>query len=313
MTRPGLLSSENATACDLANLNRQLMRFVLRAPGTPPSSDEERRLIAMIQESMHLTDEQMSDVYVRLIPRWRSGNLTYLTREYIRWALADQQRTERRWLPSPDIASLDRVAPGLSLQDQVHVRDLTERFRTSLTDAKEQQLYDAWILYEGQSGWKGEAARAVGRSKAWVSGKLKRFRTRLRESFGVTDAAAFVTLVRSLQGFLADEDECESTPVEEPVGVPGRPAGERACGRTLRDRLWDSVPSEGRDRQFMDDMARGAPCEAITQQYPDEPELLDRLHDQYRRLGEERLLQRRTRSDRSGTPAIGGEEGRNRK
>jgi hypothetical protein len=273
------------------------MRVALRVYSTAEYDEEEGRLQEMVYDRLgttafqdlgRITDEERGELLLRLVCRWRAGQLTGFSRCYVRWALMDlRQREVRAARKLVEEGQEQRDAAhdcrGLAPDEIVLLKEIESRFRGSLTQDHERELFDAWIENGDRQGWQREFARRWGKSDRWVSVTLKRFRGRLLTEYEVKDADAFADLLASLRDA---EDDLSSTPVLAEEDSLGQEApGARAL--VLRERLRESFVRGSRERQLFECCSAGYPREAIQRDYPDEEELLLRLHQRYICLGRE--------------------------
>jgi hypothetical protein len=270
------------------------MRMVLRVYSTAEYDEEEGRLQVMVYDVLgkiafpalgRIADEERSPLLIRFVERWRSGRLTGFGRGYVRWALTDVRRrevtaTSNRIEGGQEQSEAAHDHRGFSPDVIVQVQEIESRFRESLTKDIERELFGAWIESGNRQGWQREFAEERGKSDTWVSNVLKRFRERLQRQYDIRDPDAFVELLALLRDDAEDEPPAaDEEPVEEET------SGERAL--LLRERLRESFAQGSPERQLFDDCSAGYTREEIQRRYPDEEELLLRLHEQYVNLGKE--------------------------
>src|SRR5438128_1683063 len=86
-------------------LNLQLMRVVLRVYSTAEYDEAEGCLQEMVYERLgtmgfqdlgRIAEEERGELLLRFVCRWRAGQLTGLSRCYVRWALMDLRERETR-------------------------------------------------------------------------------------------------------------------------------------------------------------------------------------------------------------------------
>jgi hypothetical protein len=278
-------------------VNLQLMRMVLRTYSTAEYDKDEGHLQEMVYERLgrtifqdlgRITEEERGELLVRFVCRWRAGHLTGFSRQYVRWALMDLRRRDGRAGRQlvedgqEQIAAV-RDSRGLPPDSIVLIEEVEERFRRSLKKEHERALFDTWIENGDRQGWQREFARRWGMSDRWVSVRLKQFRERLKKEHGMQDADAFVDLLNSLRD--TGDDQPPLPLLTEEEFLEEQSLGARAL--LLRERLQASFGPESRERQLFECCSAGESRETIRRDYPDEEELLTRLHQRYRCLGQE--------------------------
>lgn len=195
---------------DIESLNRLLMEFRLRRPGTPEWFDAEGELTKALQRylvdnliddwmlrqgSYRASNELASDICGTLMEKWRTGELSYFTDTYLRTALGNQLGVLRQGARLPADMVDKRVQTPLSQEiheeekqrgkeelDRQREKDeaIYKKVRSKL-NPDEQKLFDAWIEHYGEWGWQGRFARSHGKSNAWVANHLNCIRPIITE------------------------------------------------------------------------------------------------------------------------------------
>jgi hypothetical protein len=173
---------------------------------------------------------------------------------------------------------VDRAATPPDLQ--YTLRDLGDAVRRSL-GSEDRELFEAWLASAGIQGWQREFARGHGRSDAWVSCRIGRIRTRLAEVHGIPEVELFLHELAALGRPDAEEPRLPSEPVES---LPEARGGDHERQEVPRDRLREAFADGSREHRYMNDMADGVATADITRAYPDEEDILWRVHERYWRL-----------------------------
>lgn len=256
----------------LHRVNLQLMRLVLRLPGTDQWMQEDAVMYEVLREV--LADH---DLAVAVWLRCRSGKMTNVTWKYLNWIRGDLRRATPA--PTADLQGTEvNRTPGPDLL--VMVGDLGGAIRRALPE-RERVVFDAWVLSGNRQGWQRALALDQGKSDAWVSARLKRLKERLAITHQIAHPEEFVEELARLETGEGDWPDPASAGPSAQVAEPDADDAPLAANR---DRLVSAYQAESREGQYIREMAAGVPGDEVRAAFPDEDALLLALHEQYWRV-----------------------------